>query len=216
MKLYRFEYSCYARKAQMVLDLLGLTYDIVEVPFGDRTELATLTHGYIQVPVLVDDRGKVTVDSRAICETVLQGECAERLVPAPWQGPIWAYADWCDGPLEDALFRIASPKLRHHFKRAADQALFVFVKERKFGKGCVDDWERGAADLIARARALLAPTVQTLRQQPFIFGARATLADAALYGQCAMLRFADAAMPGALAPELYPWMSRLEDARPAK
>ncbi|MBI1815506.1 MAG: glutathione S-transferase family protein [Deltaproteobacteria bacterium] len=216
MKLYRFEYSCYARKAQMVLDLLGLRYDIVEVPFGDRTELATLTHGYIQVPVLVDDRGEVIVDSRAICETLLQGEYAERLVPSPWQGPIWAYADWCDGPLEDVLFRIASPGIRRWLTRTADRALLTFIKERKFGKGCVDDWERGAADLIARARALLAPTAQTLRQQPFIFGPRATLADAALYGLCAMLRGADATMPGALAPELAPWMSRVEDARPAK
>jgi len=36
----------------MVLDLLGLRYDAVEVPFG---ELVTLTNGYVQVPVLLDD-----------------------------------------------------------------------------------------------------------------------------------------------------------------
>ena len=36
MKLYRFDYSCYARKVQMVLDLLGLRYDAVDVPYGDR------------------------------------------------------------------------------------------------------------------------------------------------------------------------------------
>ena len=47
MKLYRFEYSCFARKVQMVLDLLGLRYDLVEVPFGDRTELVELTKGYV-------------------------------------------------------------------------------------------------------------------------------------------------------------------------
>ncbi|HUI27498.1 MAG TPA: glutathione S-transferase family protein [Candidatus Kryptonia bacterium] len=210
MKLYRFEYSCYARKAQMVLDLLGRRYEVVEVPFGDRTELATLTGGYIQVPVLVDDAGKVTVDSRAICEELLRGRQGERLVPPPWQGPIWAYADWCDGPLEDVMFRIASPKLRHHFPRAADRALFVFVKERKFGKGCVDEWERSAADLSARVRTMLGPTIETLRQRPFIFGDHPTLADAALYGQCAMLQFANPAMPAALSRELREWMSRVE------
>ncbi|HVN86918.1 MAG TPA: glutathione S-transferase family protein [Candidatus Binatia bacterium] len=212
MKLYRFEYSCYARKAQMVLDLLGLNYQIVEVPFGDRTELVNVTGGYVQVPVLVDDAGKVTVDSRAICEELLRGERGARLVPSPWQGPIWAYADWCDGPLEDVLFRIASPKLRERFARPADRALFVFVKERKFGKGCVDEWERTAADLTARARSMLAPTVETLTQRPFIFGDRPTLADAALYGQCAMLRHADAAMPAALGSAVAKWMERVEAA----
>lgn len=212
MKLYRFEYSCYARKAQMVLDLLGLRYEIVDVPFGDRTELATLTGGYIQVPVLVDDAGTVTVDSRAICEELLRGDRGQRFVPAPWQGPIWAYADWCDGPLEDVMFRIAAPKIRDRFPRAADRALFVFIKERKFGKGCVDEWERSIDDLIARAAALLEPTAQTLRSQPFIFGDRPTLADGALYGQCAMMRVADPVMPAALAPQMAEWMDRMDAA----
>jgi glutathione S-transferase len=212
MKLYRFEYSCYARKAQMVLDLLGVRYEAVEVPYGDRTELATLTGGYIQVPVLVDDASQVTVDSRAICETLLRGKDAGQLVPPPWQGPIWAYADWCDTRLEDVLFRIASPGIRRRFSRAADRALFTFIKERKFGRGCVEEWERDAAELVARAQALLEFTVQTLSQRPFIFGDRPTLADAALYGQCCMLRFADAAMPAALTPVLSEWMARLEAA----
>jgi glutathione S-transferase len=84
--------------------------------------------------------------------------------------------------------------------------------QRKFGRGCVDDWERNAGELIARARAMLVPTAQTLGQRSFIFGDRPTLADAALYGQCAMLRGADAAMPAALAPALSAWMARVEAA----
>jgi glutathione S-transferase len=214
MKLYRFEHSCYARKVQSVLDLLGLPYEVADVPYGDRSELATLTGGYIQVPVLVSDTGEVTVDSRAICETLLQGVRAEQLVPAPWQGPIWAYTDWCDGPLEDVLFRLASAGIRRRFPRPADRALFTFVKERKFGHGCVDEWERTAGELATRARALLAPTVLTLGRQLFVFGAHPTLADAALYGQCAMLRFADATLPAALAPALAAWMARVEAAGP--
>ncbi len=210
MKLYRFEYSCYARKAQMVLDLLGLRYDIVEVPYGDRSELVAVTGGYMQVPVLVDDSDVVTVDSRAICVRLLQGRHAERLTPTPWQGPVWAYADWCDGPLEDVLFRLASPAIRRRFTRPADGALFTFVKERKFGRGCVDDWERGAATLTEQARTLLAPTVETLKRRAFLFGDQPTLADAALYGQCAMLHVADGAMPGAIAPVLGEWFGGME------
>ena len=103
MKLYRLEYSCYARKAQMVLDLLGLEYECIDVTFGDRSELAELTGGYIQVPVLVDGGGRVIVDSRAICAELVQRGPGTKLVPSPWEGPIWAYADWCDGPLEDVM-----------------------------------------------------------------------------------------------------------------
>src|SRR5574340_696065 len=133
MKLYRFAYSCYARKVQLVLDLLRLDCEIIEVPYGDRSELVSVTGGYVQVPVLVDDGGTVTVDSRAICERLLTGAAAAALIPPPWEGPIWAYADWCDGPLEDVLFRLAAPGVRRRFPRPAARALFTFIKERKYG-----------------------------------------------------------------------------------
>src|SRR5262245_39421986 len=215
MKLYRLEYSCYARKAQMVLDLLGLDYECVEVTFGDRSELAELTGGYIQVPVLVDDGGRVIVDSRAICAELVESGRGAKLVPSPWEGPIWAYADWCDGPLEDVMFRIATPIARQrHFTDPWERALYVFVKERKFGRGCVDEWERGREGLIARARELLGPSCQTLAQQPFLFGTEPTLADAALYGQVVMLEYVDPSLPERLGHELPPWMRRVEAARP--
>jgi glutathione S-transferase len=66
IKLYRFDYSPFVRKVQIVLDLLGAEYEAVDVPYGDRSELADLTGGYIQVPVLVAD-GEVITDSRNIC-----------------------------------------------------------------------------------------------------------------------------------------------------
>lgn len=210
MRLFRLRYSPFALKVQKVLDLLGLPYETVDVPYGDRSELVAVTGGYIQVPVLVDDDGTVIVDSRAICAHLLHGERAARLVPPPWEGPIWAYADWCDGPLEDVCFRLATPAVRRQFPHPADRALYTFIKERKFGRGCVEEWERTASDLTARIRDMLVPTLRTLAQRPFIFGDRVTLADAALYGQCAMLRGADPAMPAALAPELGAWMTRVE------
>jgi glutathione S-transferase len=213
MRLYRLEYSCYARKAQMVLDLLGLDYECIDVVFGDRSELAKLTGGYIQVPVLVDDGGRVIVDSRAICADLVSREPGTRLVPSPWEGPIWAYADWCDGPLEDVMFRIATPLARRNvFTDPWERALYVFVKERKFGRGCVEEWERTHGDLIARARELLEPSRRTLARQPFLFGAEPTLADAALYGQTVMLELVDAELPARLGPEIPPWMRRVEAA----
>ena len=213
MRLFKLDYSPYARKVQMLLDLLGLAYEAVEIDFGDREELATLTGGYVQVPVLVDDAGAVTVDSRAICERLLRGEAAARFVPAPWQGPIWAYADWCDGALEDVLFRFAAPARARQIEKAWDRALYVFVKERKFGAGCIDAWETARPELLARAAALLRPTCETLEAQPFLFGARPTLADAALYGLVAMLEsVGEDARP--LGAPILPWARRLEASRP--
>src|SRR5690242_8156993 len=126
MKLYRLRYSPFARKVQMVLDLLPLPYETVEVSYSQRDELAKLTGGYIQVPVLVDDAGSFTVDSRAICEKLLSGPAGKRLVPSPLEGPIWAYADFADNILEDVMFRLASPAIRDAWKNPFERALYVF------------------------------------------------------------------------------------------
>jgi glutathione S-transferase len=63
---------------------------------------------------------------------------------------------------------------------------------------------------------VLAPTVRTLRRAPFVFGEAPSLADAALYGNLAMLFEADRALPGALAAELPGYMSRLERLIPSR
>jgi glutathione S-transferase len=209
MKLYRFRYSPYARKVQMLLDLQGAKYDLVEVAYGERNELARLTGGYIYVPVLVDDQGAVLTESRAICEKLVASD--PRLLPPPWEGPIWAYHDWVDGPLEDVTFRIGSPAVRDAWPTPWERALYVLVKERKFGAGCVDAWERDREGLIARARDLLAPTLRTLSARPFLFGDTPTLADAALYGTCAMLEGSDPTLLGRVAEGLVSFARRVED-----
>ena len=210
MKLYRLRYSPYARKVQILLDLLAAKYELIEVPYGQRDELAKLTGGYIQVPVLVDDAGAVTVDSRAICEKLLAGPAGKRLVPSPQEGPIWAYADFADNTLEDVMFRLASPAIRDAWSNPFERALYVWVKERKFGPGCVDAWQRDADELLRRAKHLLAPTLATLEQRPFLFGDSPTLADAALYGECMMIEEGDKELLSRISPALAPYLRRIE------
>lgn len=197
----------------MLLELMGRRHEVIEVRYSDRSELARLTGGYIYVPVLVDDDGRVIVESRAMTEHLLTGEAARRLTPEPLEGPIWAYADFCDGPLEDTIFRIASPFIRDAWKDPGDRALYVLIKERKFGAGCVDQWASSREQLLRRAQHLLAPTLRTLRRTPFLFGQDPTLADAALYGNLACLFEGDPELPRALDPAFPAYMQRLESAR---
>jgi len=212
IRLYRFDYSPFVRKVQIVLDLIGAEYQAVDVPYGDRTELAELTGGYIQVPVLAAD-GEVITDSRNICRWLVSRDSGRWLVPPELAGAIWAFADWCDGPFEDAMFRIATPRIARRFARLSDRAMFTFIKERKYGAGCVAQWEREHEVLIGKAATLLEPTLQTLERQAFVFGGEPTLADAALYGQFMMLEVADPALPARVSKAIPPWMRTLERRR---
>jgi glutathione S-transferase len=109
------------------------------------------------------------------------------------------------------MFRIGSPSVRQRWKTAGERALYTLIKERKFGTGCVDTWARDRPQLVARAAELLAPSGRTLAAQPFLFGARPTLADAALYGLFAHLQAADPELPAAFAPELTAFVRRMDE-----
>ena len=212
MRLHRFAYSGYARFVQTTIELAGASCAIVDVPFGDRDELARLTGGYIQVPVVELDDGTVVTDSRRIVATLVRDDARfAPLAPARHAAAIWAYVDWAGNQLEDVAFRIATPGLQHRFARPWERALFVFIKERKFGAGCVDAWYRDADNLMARLHELLAPTVASLAARPFVTGDRPTIADAALYGQLVMLEFGKPDRVAALDPALLAWRQRLED-----
>jgi len=197
---------------QIALDLMGAKYEAIDVPYGDRSELVALTGGYIQVPVLVAD-GEVIADSRRICAWLVNRPAGSWLVPEGRAGAVWGYADWCDGPFEDVMFRIATPWIARRFPRPADRAMFVFIKERKYGTGCVGQWEREHETLVKKAAEAITPTLQTLAKQPFVFGSEPTLADAALYGQFMMLQVASPELPAKVEKAITPWMRSLEQWR---
>lgn len=208
--LHRLHYSPYARKVQRLLELLHVPHRVVEVPYGNREALAQLTGGYVYVPVLEMEGGEVIVESRTICERLLVDH-PNTLVPTGLEGAVWAYHDHVEGTVEDVLFRLASPGVRDRWPSAWERALYTLVKERKFGAGCIDAWAAARGELLARARALLAPTVRTLANQPFVFGEQPTLADLALYGQWAMLEASDASLLGEFDPTVATHFRRVAE-----
>lgn len=187
MKVFRFYYSPYCLKVEKALELMDLPFERVNVPYLDRSAIVDLTGGYIHVPVLVDDAGQVRKESKSICEFLVSLPSGERLVPKGLDAAIWAYHDWCDNQLEDVIFRIASPLVRRTFKSPQERAFFTLIKERKFGQGCLESWEEDSDNLLKRARKLLNATEKTLSEQAFVMGEKPSLADAALFGEFAML-----------------------------
>lgn len=113
-------------------------------------------------------------------------------------------------------FRIDSPGVRDQWPTQWERTLYVLVRERKFGAGCVDDWERGRDALVAKTQRALAPTLTTLANAPFLFGERLTFADLALYGQCVMVEATDPLLLARIATELSAFARRVEAERPQR
>lgn len=216
MKLFQFAYSPYAAKARKCLELKGLAHELVEVPYMDRREVAALTGGVIMLPVLADG-ATVVCDSPRITE-YLDAKYAPSLRPGALAGAASVFESWSDHVLEDVAFRLASPACEQRIVELNDgrldaRAMYRFVKERKFGPGCIEAWHKSAPELRVRLQAMLAPLGRTLETQPFLLGAQATVTDAAVYGNLYMLEWA---MPGWVqthVPELSAWYARVHAAR---
>ena len=210
IKLYRFPYSCYALKVQYLLDKLKLKYDVINVPYGDRTELVEVTGGRVVVPAIAHD-GHIVVESRTICEYLL-GLIDHELVPTAKAATIWAYADWCDSILEDVLFRLATPGIADKFPTPFERALFVFIKERKFGTGCVEAWQKTQPDLINNAKVLLGKTLESIAVNGYVAGETVSYADVTLLGHLAMVEYANPQLLSAISEELPRYMARVRAA----
>jgi glutathione S-transferase len=216
MKLFQFAYSPYAAKVRKCLELKGLACTLVEVPYLDRREVAELSGGVIVVPILADG-DTVVCDSPRIT-AYLDERYALSLRPGPHAATAVVFEGWADHVLEDVAFRIGSPFVEKRIAalnggREDAAAMFRFVKERKFGVGCVQQWEANAKELRQRLAGLLEPLGRTVAEQPFLLGQQATLADAAVYGNLFMLEWAQPGWVRTHLPALADWYARVDGAR---
>ena len=213
MRLFQFSYSPFAAKVRKCLELKGINFEPVEVPYLDRRELVALTGGYAHVPVL-EDEGRVITDSARITAYL-----DERYQPSLRVDPLAVVIEqWAEGPLEDVAFRVATPGVEARFAqlqggREDARALFRLVKERRYGAGCVDAWRREADALSSRLADLLAPIAETVARRPFLLGETPSLADAAVYGQLVMVESGAPGWIAARMPSLRDWSERLRAAR---
>ena len=64
----------------------------------------------------------------------------------------------------------------------ADQLGFLRHKERKFGRGCLDQWRAQQKDLLAQLEQRLVPFEEMLMYRPFLLAQRPRFLDFDLYG----------------------------------
>lgn len=215
MRLFHFLPSTYSRKVRKCLELKKLAFDLVEVPYLDRRELAALTGGYVMVPVL-EDGGRVIVDSAAIT-AYLDERYAPSLRPGALAGAAAVFEQWADSLVEDVAFRIAAPLaldklVERNGGRADVGALYRFSKERKFGAGCLEAWRAGEAQLAAQLAAVVQPLARALEHHPFLLSDRPTLADAAVWGPLSSIELVKPGWVRANLSGLGDWYARMESA----
>jgi glutathione S-transferase len=194
LTIYQMEYSPFCIPITAALRASGAAFETREIPNWDRTELLRLTGGaYYQVPVLVHD-GKVITessgDSEDIAKYVDTHFAGGRLFPARLEGLQKIVVDFLSDDIEFHTFRLQDPFTLDRIADPVARGLFLRHKERKFGRGCVEQWRREAGQIRADADRLLERFETTLRHSPFLFGDSPVYSDFLLYGILGNLTYA--------------------------
>jgi glutathione S-transferase len=183
-ELIQFPWSPFCIVARRILEHAAARFKITNIPNGDRTLVWRLTRGrYYQVPVLKDGRTLVfeTGDESQVIAKYLDDKYQLGLFPGKLEGVqsiLWRYIE---SEVEGYTFRLNDIHWREFVPRR-DTLGFIRHKERKFGRGCLDEWRARSDELLAGLTASLVPFEEMLLAHPFLLEERPRFVDFDLFG----------------------------------
>lgn len=187
LELIQLPYSPYCLVQSRILSAARLKFKKVNIPCGDRSLVWRHTRQrYYQVPVLKHDRKVVfeTDDQSQVIAKYLDAEFDLGLFPDQFGGVqqiLWRYFE---NDVEGVGFKLNDVYYQQNLPRS--QWLdFVRHKERRFGRGCLEQWQSRQAELLVELTHVLQPCERMLRGKPFLLGERPLFADFDLWGMLA-------------------------------
>ena len=184
LELIQFPWSPYCIVQRRILEYSGVPFKITNIPNGDRSLVWKVTRQrYYQVPVLRDGREvlfETDSDSQVIAK-YLDQRLGLGLFPKPWEGLqdiLWRYFE---NEIEGIGFKL-NDIYWEEMVTPKDRLLFLRHKERKFGRGCIDEWRRQQKVLLAELEAKLLPCEEMLLTRDFLLEEQPRFVDFDLFG----------------------------------
>ena len=182
--LIQIPYSPYCIAQRRILEFSRVRFKVVNIPNPDRTLVWKLTkQRYYQVPILKDGRQVIfetDADSQVIAKYI-NNKLNLGLFPPDWRGVqsiLWRYIE---NEVEDRGFRLNDIYYEETVP-VKDRLGFIRHKERKFGRGCLQQWREQQETLLAELAQLLVPFEDMLAHKPYLLEQRPLFVDFDLFG----------------------------------
>ena len=184
IELIQFPWSPFCIVQRRILEFAGAKFKIVNIPNGDRSLVWRLSkQRYYGVPIIRDGKSvifEVNEDSQVIAK-YLDSKLHLGLFPWAYEGIqsiLWRYIE---NDIEGVGFKLNDIYWREMVP-PSDRVRFLRHKERKFGRGCLDQWRGQQKDLLAQLEQRLVPFEEMLMYRPFLLDERPRFVDFDLYG----------------------------------
>jgi glutathione S-transferase len=184
IELIQVPYSPFCIVQRRILEFAGVRFKATSVPNQDRSLIWKLTkQRYYDVPIIRDGRNvifEVADDSQVIAK-YLDEELELGLFPARWRGVQSVLWRFIESEIEGATFRLNDIYWKENVP-VAEQLQFLRFKERKFGRGCIDQWRKDQKIWLRRLEELLVPFEIILTHQKFLLDDQPRFVDFDLFG----------------------------------
>lgn len=218
IELIQFPWSPFCLVQRRILEFSGAPFKITNLKLtGDRALIWKLTkERYYGVPIVRDGRNvlfEVDDDSQVIAK-YLDEEMDLGLFPADLRGVqdlLWRYIE---NDIEGVGFKLNDIYFKE-FVVKADQVAFIRHKERKFGRGCLDQWRTQQKALLKKLETNLVPFEQMLLHQPFLLGDQPRFVDFDLFGMLENFLYTGHYQLPARHKQIQRWHQRMTSAKHA-
>ena len=184
IELIQFPWSPFCIVQRRILEFSGAPFKIINVPNHDRSLVWKLTkQRYYGVPIVKDGKNvlfEINDDSQVVAK-YLDEELDLGLFPPELEGVqsiLWRYIE---NEVEGAAFRLNDIYWRENVPPTG-QLQFLRFKERKFGRGCIDQWRKQQGEWLKRLEQSLVPFEEMVAHHPFLLGNRPHFVDFDLFG----------------------------------
>jgi glutathione S-transferase len=184
IELIQFPFSPFCIPSRRILEFSGVKFKIINVPPQERSLVWKLTkQKYYGVPVIRDGAKIVfdDTDDQQIVAKHLDQKLNLGLFPAEREGVQSILWRTIENEIEGATFRLNDIYYRENTS-ASEQLQYLRFKERKFGRGCIDQWRKDQKSWLKKLETGLVPFEQMLAHSEFLLDERPLFVDFDLFG----------------------------------
>lgn len=215
IELVQIPWSPYCIVQRRILEFAGAKFKLINVGNADRSLVWRWTkERYYGVPIIRDGRTVIfeVDDNSQVIAKYLNEKFQLGLFPQELRGVqtiLWRYIE---NEIEDVGFRLNEIYWKESVPKK-DQLAFLRHKERKFGRGCIEQWKAQQPQLLDKLTTLLAPFEQMLAVRPFLLDTGPRFVDFDLFGILGNFLYSGHYKMPALHTGLEQWYERMAKIR---
>ena len=198
-----------------ILEFSGVKFKIINVPPQERGLVWKLTkQQYYGVPVIRDGAKVIfdDTDDQQIIAKYIDQKLKLDLFPVAQEGVQSILWRTIDSEIEGATFRLNDIYYREN-TATSDHLQYLRFKERKFGRGCIDQWRAQKSDWLKKLEHSLVPFEQMLAHSEFLLGNRPLFVDFDLFGMLENFLYSGHYSLPKSQPHLRNWHRRMKTVR---